>query len=84
MKFICNKKFFVQVKKGVIDFLANLKLPDNPDLLLSRRVNPEFIHQQAHADWIEGLLYKAYARMSSGIVPIHPTAKAVGILGTEL
>lgn len=32
---------------------------------------------------LDALLYKAYARMSSGIVPIHPPAKADGILGTE-
>ena len=84
LKFICNKKFFVQIKKNIIDFLANLKLSNNPFFLFPVRINPEFIHQQAHTDWLGGLLYKAYVRMSSGIVPIHPTAKAVGILGMEL
>ena len=48
------------------------------------KINPEFIRQQAHVNWLDDILYKAYAGMSSGIVPIHPTAKAVGILGTEL
>ena len=76
---------FIQRKKLIVDLLASDERINQSDFLFPARINPKFIRQQAHVNWLEdGILYKAYARMSSGIVPIHPTAKAMGILGTEL
>ena len=75
---------FVERKNLVINLLASDKRTEQSDFLFPARINPEFIRQQAHVNWLDDILYKAYAGMSSGIVPIHPTAKAVGILGTEL
>ena len=37
-------EFFVKIKKSVVDFPANLKLLNQSNLLLGRRVNPEFVH----------------------------------------
>ena len=75
---------FIQGKKFVINHLTGFKRINQPNFLFSARINLEFIHQQAHISKLDGILYKAYAGMSSSIVPIHPTNEFVGILGTKL
>jgi len=57
---------FVKRKNIVINLLTGDERINKSGFLFPTRINPEFIHQQAHANWLDGLLYKAYAGMSSG------------------
>ena len=65
-------------KKLIVDCFANLERIKYSDLLLPRRINPEFIHSQFHFICKEvDEIFKFFVFLK----PIHPPAKASGIYG---